>query len=191
MGMQHSNLWAPWRIGYIKGLGKSDAMPIAPPTAGTPAPESREGGCFLCEAADTDLSPDQRAERLVLVCDERGVLLLNRYPYTNGHLMVAPREHLGDLDEMTPNQRAALMELATLGQRLLKATMNPQGMNIGFNLGTCAGASLPGHAHLHLVPRWHGDVNFMGAIAGVRMIPQALSHTYADLLAALEHESLT
>ncbi|MFW6059786.1 MAG: HIT family protein, partial [Phycisphaeraceae bacterium] len=172
--MNHQNLWAPWRIGYLKGLGTA-------PT--DPAHEA--DGCFLCDAARPDLTDAERDERFVLLRDERGTLLLNRYPYTNGHLLAAPHDHLPDLADMTPDQRAGLMELAALGQRLLKATMNPQGLNLGMNVGRCAGAGLPGHVHLHIVPRWNGDVNFMDAIAGVRIIPQALAQSYHELKEAL------
>ena len=172
--MNHDTLWAPWRIQYIKGL-----------TAET-APPANDDGCFLCDAARSDLTDEQRADRLVLCHDERGLLLLNRYPYTNGHLLIAPADHLPDLDDMTAGQRAGLMELAALGERLLKATMNPQGLNVGMNVGRCAGAGVPGHVHMHVVPRWNGDVNFMAAVAGVRVIPQSLAHSYDELKAALD-----
>lgn len=177
--MNHQNLWAPWRIGYIKGLGGGPAGPQ--PDAG-----ASDAGCFLCDAARSDLTEAECAERFVLLRDQRGTLLMNRYPYTNGHLLAAPHEHLPDLSDMTAEQRAGLMELAALGQRLLKATMNPQGLNLGMNVGRCAGAGVPGHAHLHIVPRWNGDVNFMETVAGVRVIPQALAQSYAELKAALQ-----
>lgn len=201
--MHQHNLWAPWRISYIKGLapGPAKASPgggaspandaASDTTAGVPQKSSgtqsrhAEDGCFLCDAVAAELTETQRAERMILCRDERGVLLLNRYPYTNGHLMVAPLDHVPDLEDMSGEQRAGLMDLAVLGQRLLKITMNPQGFNIGMNIGRCAGAGVPGHAHLHIVPRWHGDVNFMDTFANVRVIPQALAHSYEDLRAAL------
>ncbi len=178
--MAHANLWAPWRMAYIDALVGQE---------GDDAP--RESGCFLCEAART-LSEDAAAgsaaarERLVLLHDGRGLLMLNRYPYTNGHLLAAPREHVGCLSDLSPRGRADLMELTELGDRLLRAAMNPQGMNIGMNLGRCAGAGLPGHLHVHLVPRWNGDTNFMQTTGGVRVIPQALEASYGMLREVLE-----
>lgn len=168
--MQHQQLWAPWRMAYIDQLSELDATAPAP----TDAP-----ACFLCDAADA--KPDTFAQRLVLHADEHGLILLNRYPYTNGHLLVAPREHVADLADLTPQARAGLMELTVLAEQTLRAAMNPQGMNIGVNLGRCAGAGLPGHVHIHVVPRWNGDTNFMQIVGQVRVIPQALEASYAAL----------
>lgn len=172
--MRGGNLWAPWRISYIQGLAGS--------TAGEPVADKQ---CFLCDAAKPDLTQDEMAQRLVLLRDDRGILLLNRYPYTNGHLLAAPHDHVADLGDMTAAQRAGLMELANVGAQLLKLAVNPQGMNIGMNLGRCAGAGVPGHAHLHVVPRWNGDVNFMDVVGQVRVIPQALEENYQTLRALL------
>ncbi|MEX0653160.1 MAG: HIT domain-containing protein [Phycisphaeraceae bacterium] len=174
--MRNENLWAPWRIDYIRGLGD----------ASTATPAATDAGCFLCDAADAALSDDELVERLVLLRDERGLLMLNRYPYTNGHLLVAPRDHLPDLSDMTADQRTGLIELTELANRLLTTTLNPQGVNLGMNLGRCAGAGVPGHAHMHVVPRWNGDVNFMHVVAGVRVIPQDLHQSYRDLKQALQ-----
>jgi len=166
--MSRQNLWAPWRISYLQQLADE--------------PEK----CFLCEASRADASDHQHASNLVLLCDERGVLLLNRYPYTNGHLLVAPLDHRGNLSDMNAAQRANLMELAELGSRALHLTSNPQGINLGMNLGRCAGAGVPGHAHMHIVPRWHGDVNFMEVVGGVRVIPQTLEQSYCTLRKAIK-----
>ena len=133
--------------------------------------------CFLCEAIER---PDR--EHLVLINDERGVMLLNKYPYTNGHLLAAPRQHVELLSDISPDQRADLMELTQLADELLRLAMNPQGMNIGINIGRCAGAGLPSHIHVHIVPRWSGDTNYMETVGQVRVIPQALMESY-DLLA--------
>lgn len=171
--MEHQNLWAPWRISYLQDLG---------PEAIT----ADDGVCFLCEASASGLSEQEAAERLVLLSDERGTLLLNRYPYVNGHLLAAPLEHVADLSDLNPTQRAGLMELADLASRLLREVLNPQGINIGMNLGRCAGAGMPGHVHLHVVPRWHGDVNFMQIVGQVRVIPQALSESFAALRSKVE-----
>ncbi len=143
------------------------------------------GGCFLCDAAAEGIGEAELDRLLVLLRDERGVLMLNRYPYTNGHLLVAPHEHVGDISDMSAGQRAGLMELCELGVRLLRQTMRPQGINIGMNLGRCAGAGLPGHAHMHVVPRWNGDVNFMQTVGQIRVIPQALGESFSMLKGAL------
>jgi len=172
-----TNLWAPWRINYIAGL--------APETAPHPEPP----GCFLCDAAAQGLTEPEQRERLLLVRDTRGVLLMNRYPYTNGHLLAAPLDHVGDLSDMSADARAGLMELAELGGRLLRRAMHAQGVNLGMNLGRCAGAGVPGHAHLHIVPRWEGDVNFMAVTGQVRVIPQALEDSYTALRDALAAEA--
>jgi len=133
--------------------------------------------CFICQAIE---QPDK--QHLVLLNDERGVMLLNKYPYTNGHLLAAPHAHVELLSDISPEQRADLMELTQLADELLRLSMNPQGMNIGINIGRCAGAGLPGHIHVHIVPRWSGDTNYMETVGQVRVIPQALAESY-DLLA--------
>ena len=172
--MAHKRLWAPWRMAYISGLDADEA------------PAGKNGGCFLCNAADAGKAEDELDRLLVLKRDDRGVLMLNRYPYTNGHLLVAPLEHIGDISDLAVNQRAGLMELCDLGVRLLRATMQPQGINLGMNLGRCAGAGLPGHAHMHVVPRWNGDVNFMQTVGQVRVIPQALEESFKRLKGELK-----
>lgn len=151
-------------------------------------PGQDERRCFLCEAA---AQPPPAADQvpcsdcLALVNDSRGLLVLNAFPYTSGHLLAAPRQHAGDLLDLSPQARADLMELVALAERLVKTAYNPQGVNIGINIGRCAGAGLPGHLHVHIVPRWAGDTNFMHVVAGVRMIPQALEQSYRQLAAAM------
>ncbi len=181
--MEHQNLWAPWRMEYIRNLNPAveDTKPQAAGAASSkleirnqkleiPPPPSR---CFLCDAAQFPIDSDDARRRFVLLNDHRGMILLNLYPYTNGHLLVAIGAHLGDLTDLTPQQRADIMELTALAENLLRAAINPQGINIGINLGRCAGAGLPGHLHVHVVPRWNGDVNFMQTVGHVRVIPQA------------------
>lgn len=148
--------------------------------------QSDERGCFLCGAATVETGSDDARERLVLLRDERGVILLNRYPYTNGHLMVCLADHLAGLNDLSAQQRADLMELTTIGDTLLRTAVNAQGTNIGMNLGRCAGAGVPGHLHMHIVPRWSGDTNFMQAVGGVRVIPEALEESYEHLSATLK-----
>ncbi len=165
--MNHA-LWAPWRLDYIRGVS--------------------DGGdnCFLCELAR---NPEKDAANHVLLRSAMGLLLLNRYPYVNGHLLIAPYRHAADLGDLGPDERAAMLELAVYGQRLLTGTMNPQGFNIGINVGRCAGAGVPGHVHVHVVPRWNGDVNFMSVVGRVRVIPQALEEAFDQL--AAEHARLS
>lgn len=173
--MRHQNLWAPWRISYLKGLVDEPAKN-----------EQGEGpGCFLCAAFDDAMDAKEKEQRMILLTDDRGSLMMNRYPYSNGHLLVSPQKHVADISDLTSDERAGLMELADLGNRLLRKTMYCQGVNIGMNLGRCAGAGVPGHCHMHLVPRWQGDTNFMQACAGARVIPQALEESYAMLLEAM------
>ena len=172
---QRENIWAPWRMDYIRQLGALDT------TA-----ESPGSGCFLCQSADAKPGTSEAQARLVLLNDKRGQMLLNRYPYTNGHLLVAPRKHRGELSDLDDTSRAGLMELTDLAVRLLRAALNPQGINIGMNLGRCAGAGLPGHVHMHIVPRWSGDTNFMMVIGQVRVIPEALEESFLSLAQTLE-----
>lgn len=163
--MEWPNLWAPWRIKYIKQL----------PRDGAPA-------CFLCDAWQR---PEDDEELLVLHRGEAAMIIMNRFPYTSGHLMVVPGEHAGDLVDLDASGRAEIIELIAVAERLIQTALNPQGLNIGFNIGRAAGAGLPGHVHAHLVPRWGGDTNFISVVGQVRVIPQAMEETFADLKAAL------
>ncbi len=156
-----ASIWAPWRLEYIKSV-----------TADKP-------GCFLCEAAR---EPENDRCHLVVARTASALLMLNRYPYVNGHLLVAPYAHVAQLGDLPSDHRADMLELALHGQHLLENAMNPQGFNIGFNIGHCAGAGLPGHIHMHIVPRWNGDINFMTTVGQVRVIPQAIDAAYEQLL---------
>ena len=139
----------------------------------------KEKGCFLCRIARADRSKD--GENLVICRGRHCILLLNRYPYTGGHLMVAPRRHIGTLSMLTPVEMREMMELTCLGERLLTRVAQPQGFNIGINQGAAAGAGLKDHLHMHLVPRWEGDTNFMPVLGHVRVMPQALEEMHAAL----------
>lgn len=161
-------LWAPWRLDYIKTIADG-------PTE-----------CFLCAGAK-DAGHDQ--ERMILARGEHAMLLMNRYPYVNGHMLVAPYRHVGELGELEIAERAEIMEWLVYGQQLLKNTMYAQGCNLGFNLGKCAGAGVPGHVHGHIVPRWAGDVNFISVVGQIKVIPQAVETSYKILLA--EHQRLS
>ena len=160
------NLWAPWRIDYLRGMNEAEPLPD-----------------FIAEAW---AHPDRDPQNLVLYRDDFGLIMLNRFPYTNGHLLVAPGRAVADLKDLNRDERAALMDLVVLAEKVIDEALNPQGMNVGWNMGRCAGAALPGHLHAHLVPRWGGDVNFMETIGAVQIIPQALEAVYEEMLEALE-----
>jgi ATP adenylyltransferase len=158
------SLQAPWRIDYIRSLDKPGS-----------------DRCFLCDAAAAD-SPDLRRERLVLWTTDQSVVLINRYPYTNGHLLVAPRAHVAGLDELDDAQLLDIQRQTVRCCELLRRAVSAQGLNIGINLGRCAGAGVPGHVHQHVVPRWSGDTNFMSVIGQVRIVPQAIGQLYDELI---------
>jgi len=155
-------LWAPWRLAYVA----KDAP-------------SREGDdCFICRGlAERDDRKNQIVQRT-----GRSVVLLNTYPYNNGHLLVAPRAHKGRMDELTPDELLDANEQIRRMVALLERLIKPDGFNIGINLGKVAGAGLPGHLHWHVVPRWHGDTNFMPVVADVKVIAQSLESLYQILV---------
>lgn len=134
--------------------------------------------CFLCRYRD---QPDHDEKNLVLWRGGRALALLNRFPYTGGHSMVAPLNHVGALSELDPETMREMMELLRDLQQVLAQAVRAQGFNIGMNVGRCAGAGLPGHLHVHIVPRWQGDTNFMTVFGGARVISQALDDLYVQL----------
>lgn len=146
----------------------------------------KEPECFLCRILRE--GPPKDAENLVLRRGASCLLMLNRYPYNSGHLLVAPFRHEGRLDALRPEELGEMMELASLGTRLLERTAQPQGFNLGINQGAAAGAGLKDHLHLHVVPRWEGDTNFMPVLGAVRVMPQALDEMRTALLNALAQE---
>jgi ATP adenylyltransferase len=155
-------LWSPWRMGYV-------------------ATASKPSGCLFCAVAK---GRDDRAH-LVLARRPHGVLMLNRFPYNPAHLMVAVRRHVGRFHALTGQERIDLLDLTALAERALAAEYHPHGVNVGANLGRVAGAGFPGHLHLHLVPRWNGDTNFMPTVAGTRVLPESLTRTWSRLRAAI------
>lgn len=158
-------IWAPWRMAFIKRARRRGSS----------------GGCFFCDYARRK----QDRRDLVVVRGRACFVVLNRYPYTTGHLLVAPLAHKGDLASFSAAERSELFELMVLSQKALDRALEPHGYNIGFNLGKVAGAGVPGHAHLHVVPRWTGDSNFMATVGNARVIPESLRKVYADLQKAL------
>lgn len=157
---RHDLIWAPWRMDYIL--------------------DANRDGCFLCDA----LASGEDARNFVLERRERCFSIFNRFPYNNGHLLVAPNAHKGDLAELAEEELVDVMRLTRDTQGLLARTMTPHGFNIGMNLGACAGAGVPGHLHVHIVPRWNGDTNFMPVLAGAKVIVQSLEALYQVLRAA-------
>lgn len=155
-------LWAPWRLAFVQ----------APPRR----------GCFLC------LYARQRKDRenLVVLRHATCFSLLNRFPYNSGHLMVAPKAHKARLEDLTRAERSDLMDLLVRMQRALDRALHPEGYNIGLNLGRAAGAGVPGHLHVHVVPRWNADTNFMPIVGQTKVIPQALDDLYARLRDVLD-----
>jgi len=176
----HEQIWAPWRLAYIKRADeaayedqrKLDLLPGAEPD------------CFICQAvADSD---DRR--RYVVHRGEHSITILNRYPYNNGHLLLAPCLHRAQLDELTAAEQIELVQGITQMVGLLQKVVSPHGFNVGLNLGEAAGAGLPGHLHWHVVPRWKGDTNFMPTLASIRVIPQSLDALWEGLSAELEEQ---
>ncbi len=155
-------LWTPWRYRYIADAKKDER-------------------CIFCDA----LALGDDAEAGIVLRGEKNFIILNRFPYTTGHVMIVPFAHVGELGACDPETLAEMMELAQRVQRALETTYHPQGYNLGMNLGRCAGAGVTGHLHLHLLPRWMGDSNFMSTIGETRMEPEELSTTYAKLHSAL------
>jgi ATP adenylyltransferase len=181
--LKHEQLWAPWRIGYI--TGDANAPPDASPERELRWEPGADPNCFLCRAVADVGSPADRENRVV-GRTALSLTMLNRYPYNNGHLLVAPRRHLPRLDNLTVDEHADLMRQIAHWCSVLEQKLKTEGFNIGLNLGKVAGAGLPGHLHWHIVPRWHGDTNFMPALAGIRVIPQSLDALYELLSQAAE-----
>jgi len=166
--VRHEQLWAPWRLAYIAGEEKTASIEADPrPLAFQPGADPE---CFICRGvADSADRANLLVERT-----ELAVVVLNRFPYNNGHLLVAPLLHKGRLDELGEHEQLDLQQLIAKYVGLMSRLMNAEGFNIGLNLGRVAGASLPGHLHWHIVPRWSGDTNFMPSMANVKVIPQSL-----------------
>lgn len=151
-------LWAPWRMEYILN-------------------NTKETECIFCPR-----EKENKAERLLLFQGSRSLVIMNKYPYINGHLLVAPLRHVAALDQLGKEEMVALMTMVSHSVAILKKTMKPEGFNIGLNLGKVAGAGVEDHLHFHIVPRWNGDTNFMTVFGDVRVIPEHMEQTYWRLL---------
>ena len=143
--------------------------------------------CFFCEAAAAD--PAQDPELLVLARGELALAILNRYPYNNGHLMIAPRAHLANLEELPTAAANELMALTQRALRVLRQVLSPQGFNLGINAGKIAGAGVADHVHQHVVPRWDGDTNFMPVVGETKVLNETLTTSYRELRAGFDRLS--
>jgi ATP adenylyltransferase len=159
-------LWTPWRYTYIKDAAKNER-------------------CVFCDALEQG---DDRAA-LIVARAEKNFLILNRFPYTTGHVMIVPYAHIADLSATPAETLAEMMKLAQRLERALASVYRPEGFNLGMNLGRCAGAGVTGHLHLHVLPRWAGDSNFMTVVAETRVQPEDLATTFQKLRAALSESS--
>jgi ATP adenylyltransferase len=139
--------------------------------------DGSEGGCFLCES----LAANEDEKTGILFRGEQVFVILNAFPYNTGHLLIAPDRHEGELEGLTSGERAELMEVTTKSVSVIKEAMKPEGFNVGMNLGAVAGAGVPGHLHVHVVPRWAGDTNFMPVVGETKVLPELLADTAAKL----------
>jgi ATP adenylyltransferase len=165
-------LWSPWRLAYVTGT-----------SAQVPHPSD----CIFCNAARTDANLPK--DELVLIRGTLAYVILNLYPYNNGHLMVVPSRHVGSLSAAHPEELAELMRFTRHAEIALLEAYRPQGINIGMNLGRAAGAGVPDHMHVHVVPRWAGDTNFMSVVSDTRVLPEDLSATAMRLRPIFERLS--
>ena len=173
--MNRDILWAPWRLASIEGDPASRPAPVEPAIWRADA----DRGCFLCRAASA--APGHDRELGVVVRTATSLVILNRFPYANGHLLVAPLDHRATLADLDRGQLLDLQELLVAWCRRIETRMEAHGFNIGLNVGAVAGAGVPGHLHWHVVPRWPGDVNFMPSVAGVKVLPQSLDALWHQL----------
>lgn len=148
-------LWSPWRMKYIQSNKEQD-------------------GCVFCLAQELQDSP----ENLIVHRGKRAFVILNRFPYTSGHLMAVPYDHQATIIDLEGDTRAEMMELSNQCILVLKKVYRPQGFNVGINIGGAAGAGIREHVHMHIVPRWNGDTNFMSALGDTRVLPETLEETY-------------
>lgn len=157
-------VWSPWRMEYIQRTHKKDEA------------------CVFCIVQTAQDGPDN----LIVHRGQQAYVILNRYPYTSGHVMVVPNAHQPNLDKLEREVRSEVMELTTLSVQVIQSVYKPQGFNIGINIGVAAGAGILDHIHLHVVPRWHGDTNFMSTFGMTRVLPETLEDTFGRIKRAWE-----
>jgi ATP adenylyltransferase len=154
------HLWTPWRFKYISSTSEAD-------------------GCVFCQILAEDKEKD--SENLVLTRQPKTFVILNRFPYTSGHLLIVVRRHIPTLGEAAPEELEEIILLAQLSEKALREVYKPDGFNMGFNIGKCAGAGVAGHLHLHVLPRWVGDSNVVSVVGQTRVIPEELGTTFEKL----------
>ena len=159
--MNMDKLWAPWRIDYIRNDMQN------------------RDGCFFCDYQDDE---ENDRENLVLYRGKYNMVLLNYYPYNNGHLMVAPYIHTGSLSDLDAETKLEMMELVDVSCRIMREKMSAEGFNVGLNIGAIAGAGVDDHLHMHIVPRWKGDTNFMPVLGHTKVISEGLQATWDNLI---------
>ena len=164
-------LWTPWRYRYVSTADPSASIP--------------KSGCIFCEKA---ASSDDRGNYIVLRA-ERNFVILNLYPYTTGHLMIVPYEHVNTLEAASPGCLQEMMYLTARAEKALRQLYRPDGLNLGMNIGEAAGAGVAGHIHMHVLPRWTGDASFMTTVSETRVLPETLETTYDRVKAALNELS--
>jgi ATP adenylyltransferase len=178
----HEQLWAPWRLGYIKG-DDAKSQPVERPRNFLPGADP---ACFICSG----VAEQADRENLIVHRTAQSVVILNRYPYNNGHLLIAPLRHKGRLEQLSAEEQLDSQELLAKFVAILEKLLNAEGFNIGLNLGKVSGAGLPGHLHWHVVPRWNGDTNFMSVLGGIDVIPQSLDALWQILTQQLRSEAV-
>ncbi len=160
-------LWSPWRSKYIETFKDED--------------KNKGIGCFLCDAV---LSAEKEHTCLVVAKRPECFAILNKFPYNNGHLLIAPLRHIAELDDLGEHELMAMMKLVREGMQVIREAYKPHGFNVGINIGRVAGAGVPGHIHIHIVPRWNGDTSYMATLADVKIVSTALEETqkqFADI----------
>jgi ATP adenylyltransferase len=166
--LERKNLWAPWRIQYIQGLSESSE-------------------CFICHNLE---NPQDDEKNLVLWRSNHCIVILNRFPYNNGHLLIAPKRHIGELDLAEDDELLELTKLVRESEKVVSLAIKPHGFNVGMNFGRCAGAGLPEHLHIHVVPRWDGDTNFINVCSDTDIISQSLTELFEQLKWVSEEHGL-
>jgi ATP adenylyltransferase len=162
-------LWAPWRIKYIQGLG------------------NKSSECFLCHNLQ---NPQEDDQNFVLWRTANSLVVLNQYPYNNGHLLISPARHIGELSQATDAELLELSKLIIESQKALSLVLKPHGFNVGMNFGRCAGAGLPDHLHIHVVPRWDGDANFINICGDAKVVSQSMIELLSQLKQTSKEQNL-
>jgi ATP adenylyltransferase len=162
-------LWAPWRIKYIQGLN------------------TQKGECFICHNLK---NPQEDEQNFVLWRTSSSIVVLNHYPYNNGHLLIAPARHVGELGQLNDDELMDIMKLIRETQKVLSLVLKPHGFNVGMNFGRCAGAGLPEHLHIHVVPRWDGDTSFINICSDTKIVSQSLIELLSQLKQASKEHNL-